>query len=449
MREVASTLVLPTARGSDLRSPAGVLSTSLFVFTFAGQAVRNLLDWQGFVAVAALLAAVALVVFWRHRRAALHAGAPVSLLAFLLLCALSLLWSDYEWATILGVGIQWVTAGAAILMARFDRWDTIQHALSHALRIILGSSLLFEVFVTVVLDAPLLPVYLDVESPPGAYYWSENLLLELGPIQGVVGNRNLLAFLALLSLVLTVVGSVERRRIDRRELCWIAVALLTMALTRSATVILALAAVAIVGLLVATIRRLPARRRGAAYLTALTLLSIGVTACWASAHSLLSVLGRTDASGRTAIWRTVADLAGQEPLIGWGWISYWAPWVPPFDGLIVIDGVEYLQAHNALLDIWLQLGVVGVAVAVVVAATVSVRTWRIASDGLPGVPRTAVPLLLLTALLFQSLTESRLLIEGNWMLFVVLCCVASTAARGRAHSEARHDALATKRPLTL
>ena len=52
-------------------------------------------------------------------------------------------------------------------------------------------------------------------------------------------------------------------------------------------------------------------------------------------------------------------LALERPWFGWGWVGYWQPWVEPFDGLAVRNGVEYLQAHNAWLDVWMQLGIVG------------------------------------------------------------------------------------------
>jgi len=38
------------------------------------------------------------------------------------------------------------------------------------------------------------------------------------------------------------------------------------------------------------------------------------------------------------------------------------PWAAPFDTLAFRNGVRQLQAHNAWLDVWFQLGVIGVAI---------------------------------------------------------------------------------------
>ena len=77
-------------------------------------------------------------------------------------------------------------------------------------------------------------------------------------------------------------------------------------------------------------------------------------------NALLGLFGKSDdLTGRLDIWNAVIGLAAQRPWFGWGWVGYWPPWVEPFDGLAVRNGVEYLQAHNAWLDVWLQLGIVG------------------------------------------------------------------------------------------
>jgi O-antigen ligase len=90
----------------------------------------------------------------------------------------------------------------------------------------------------------------------------------------------------------------------------------------------------------------------------------------------------------------------------------------------VIKGVTYLQAHNAWLDVFLQLGVIGLVVIGLFVLTTVARTWSFALDG----PRDAalVPLALLVAVLVQSLAESRLLIEIGWALLVLIAVRTAT-----------------------
>jgi exopolysaccharide production protein ExoQ len=102
--------------------------------------------------------------------------------------------------------------------------------------------------------------------------------------------------------------------------------------------------------------------------------------------------------------------------------------VKPFKGLATRNGVEYLQAHNAWLDVWLQLGIVGLVVFILLVLTTFGRTWFLAvdrprttiADDRPYTATSLLPLLLLAALIAQSFAESRLLIEGGWALLVTL-----------------------------
>jgi O-antigen ligase len=144
---------------------------------------------------------------------------------------------------------------------------------------------------------------------------------------------------------------------------------------------------------------------------------------------VFELLGRSpDLTGRFEIWESVIGLAQQHPVIGWGWIGYWAPWVHPFQGLAVRSGVTYLQAHDAYLDVLLQVGAIGLLAFVCFVITTYVRSWWAAIDRPqhrrdriePYSTLALAPLLLMTALAVQSLAESRLLYEGNWLLLVVI-----------------------------
>jgi O-antigen ligase len=154
-----------------------------------------------------------------------------------------------------------------------------------------------------------------------------------------------------------------------------------------------------------------------------------VTLFWGTVTKLL---GKTaDLTGRTDIWEKVIHLAQQKPYFGWGWISYWAPWVQPFKGLAIRNKVEYLQAHNAYLDVWLQLGILGLVIFGLLVVTTFGRGWFMAVDRAPfdrdgvvraDVPYTAItllPLLMLAAMIAQSLAESRMLVEGGFALLAM------------------------------
>ena len=115
-------------------------------------------------------------------------------------------------------------------------------------------------------------------------------------------------------------------------------------------------------------------------------------------------------------------------MFGWGWVSYWVPWVAPFDHLAENNGVRQLHAHDAWLDIWLQLGILGLVVMGALVLSTFARSWAYAVDrpqSLPGKPgaltaATLLPLLVLVALLVQSVAESRLLVEYGMFLLALV-----------------------------
>jgi exopolysaccharide production protein ExoQ len=400
----------------------------MLFFLFAGQGVRNLAGWPGHLAVALTLTVFVALSLWRQRRDPRLLGLPPELLAFLLFSGCSLIWSNYQWATVLGLLAQWATAAAGIWLAIALSWDELLRALSSALIRILVVSVAFEVFVAAgVRDrlAPLGSAY--GPEAPGAYFWSENLLLAGGPIQGIVGNRNLLAFLALLALVM--LGARVRTGAQvRHATASVVLAVGVLLFTRSATVVAVGAAIAMLVGVVLALPRVPHPARRLMQAGLLTGMAVGLAGILSVLPTALGVLGRSDLTNRVGIWRQVLHLVEERPALGWGWVSYWAPWVQPYDDLVIIDGVEYLQAHNALLDVLLQLGVVGAAVAGVLAAAALVRGWCTAMGAPQGDGSSPGwwPFLILCALLGQALTESRLLIEGNWALLVALAVKLAT-----------------------
>jgi Lipid A core - O-antigen ligase and related enzymes len=390
------------------------------IFTLAaGDFWRYLLSWWGWGAIAGALL-VLVIVELVHSRAAARRLPPM-LLVTIAVMTLSIAWSAYPAASALGVLTTLATTLFAVFLATCLDGRDLVDALAWALRSVLVLSFLFEFVVAVFLRRPLLPFFVDyshLESIPRAFYWSRDLLFEGGRIQGIVGNANLLAMVALLALIAGLVRAIGRRESWSAFVAWSLMAVLALGLTRSTTILIAAAVTAVVGAAAWATRRSSGRGRLLLGVGLLALVLTGGLLAVIFRAPLLAWAGKSsDLTNRLDIWSAVIDLAVQRPLEGWGWISYWAPWVEPFDDLAVIRGVTYLQAHNAWLDVFLQLGAVGLVAVGLFALTTLARSWVYALDG----PRTdaLLPLLLTCALLVQSLAESRLLIEIGWALFVV------------------------------
>jgi exopolysaccharide production protein ExoQ len=394
----------------------------LFTLT-AGDLWRYLLTWWGWGAIVSVLLTMVIVELVRLRVDLRRL--PFTVIAFLALVLLSTSWSDYRVATLAGVALTFITTVFAVYLTTTFDLEAFLRAFGVALRWILGLSLLFEFVVAAFIRHPVLPFFVDysnLKKIPAAFYWSRDLLFHGGQIQGIQGNSNLLALVALFAIIVFTVQWVARTASRAWLGFWGVVALATLALTRSSTVLLALGAVILVGAFLLLVRSTRGKQRGLVY-TGGVLVALGIAAVAIFDRApILALLDKSASlTGRSEIWNKVIAVANERPAAGWGWVSYWAPWVEPFKSLVEIKGVHYYQAHDAWIDIYLQLGIIGLIVFGLLVLTTLVRSWVLALDAGRGrVPLVNLfPLLIVVALIVHSIAESRLLIEIGFALLVV------------------------------
>ena len=412
---------------------AAFLPFALFT-VWAGDAWRYTVSWYGFgvIAVAITVVGVAMFVSARKRLAWSWSSIPFFLILFLVLATLSIAWSYYRGATALGLLITWMAAMLALGIAVTYSWAEILRALGIAFRLILGLSLVFEFVVSAFIRHPILPFWVDygtTEKLPKLLYWSRDLLFEGGKIQGIVGNSSLLGFAAVVGLLIFCLQFASRSTNRWRTAFWIAVAVANIVLTRSATITIAIVILVAVLGVVLLLRRTGPKATVAVYAAVVALIVGAAVVVSRASSAILGLLGKSDdLTGRLDIWSAVIDLAQQRPAFGWGWVSWWVPWVAPFDTLAFEAGVRQLHAHNAWLDVWLQLGVLGLIVFGGLVLGTAVRSWQLAVSSEQVRPNAAgghrvitlLPLLLLVALLVQSVAESRLLIEYGLVTLVII-----------------------------
>ncbi len=407
--------VLPRAVLTTLGAApfSSALSLTIIGCAFLSLTIGRLIGPAGLDAMIGTLAVLAaLSLAGRRDQLEWRGLLPISLMAFVAWGTLSMIWSNYNWATLAGLFplIGYGFLGVYIALVR----DAIQivRAVGDVLRVVLAGSLLIELVTGILLDSPFRLLGIQGNLGQG------------GPIQGLLGIRNQLGVVALIALVTFAIEWATKS--VRRELAIASIigAVAVLGFTRSpvatsVAVIAALAALALIGL-----RRIPAEQRRFWQFSLLLLAVIGLALAWLLRTRIILLLNAgTEFEYRYSLWRQVFQFAAINPLQGWGWIGSWDRDIAPFTAIGQAGSRTYETALSAYVDVYLQLGIVGLAIFLGLVVLALVRSWLLASDR-----RSVVylwPALTLVILVFASAAESVLIADWGWLLFVVATVRAS------------------------
>jgi O-antigen ligase len=331
------------------------------------------------------------------------------------------IWSNYPTVTLGAALVQIATTSFALFLASAFDWREILRLFANTLRVILFGSVLFELFAAVVVRGPIEPFFpnYEGEQPPAvAFYWTQGNLFTDDRIQGIVGNSNMLAYMAMIAVI---VFAIERAGNTTPRLVTVlsyAAALPMLLLSQSASIGFAMSAVGAAAIVSIAVEGKEREIRHRYYRVAWLVIGTGALMVLTYRAAIFTMIGKSpDMTGRTKIWKIVLNLIDERPLQGWGWTSYWVPWAEPYQGLVVINDVPYFQAHNAFLDVWLQLGAIGLGLFVLLVGITFVRVWRLAVRHTN--PLYLWPILVFVGIMTQNLTESRILVEIGWVILVL------------------------------
>ena len=400
----------------DLAASAAVrqaLTVVIFAMSLVAAFVRVVLGWPGFLAVLSLVViAAALSLAARRREIEWRGILPISLLAFLGWMALSLLWSEYTWASAGGLiyTLAFAFLGAFVALSR----DLIQvvRALGDALRAILLTSLVVEIISGILIDLPL--PFLGVAGN----------LASGGPIQGIAGTRNALGFLAGLA-ILTFWTEIRTRSVRRIvSVPFIVLAGLMVLLSRSPVTIVVLAVVGLAGLLLVLLRRVPSRTRATLQPIILVAAVVVAAVSWVFRVRILTFLdAASDFDARIRVWQYLSGLSDLHPVEGWGWVGMWPTRVFPFSTVHLQSGRQAGSALNAYVDVYFQLGLIGLALLALALGLGFIRAWLVAAEARSTV--NVWPALTLALLGMVGTAESYPIAEGGLVLVVTACIAAA------------------------
>jgi O-antigen ligase len=158
-----------------------------------------------------------------------------------------------------------------------------------------------------------------------------------------------------------VLGALHGMRVRKRRfvyVCILVFCITVAALSQSSTAMVAIAALLCFDFLGKLYFKGGASRAISIYLFIGCFLSL----FWLSANEDLiwQFLGKdATLTGRTLLWSYVIDNIGDKPLFGWGFAAFWVPENPV--ALQIGDAVNWtvVSAHNGLLGLLLDTGIVG------------------------------------------------------------------------------------------
>src|SRR6478752_2624048 len=380
---------------------------------FSTHAIRGLIGWPGLIgalAVLVVLAALSFAAQWRLIE--WHGLLPISALLFVGWCALSLLWSQYQWATFGAVIYQLIFAFLAVYIALVRDAIQIVRVVGDALRFLLTLSLSLEVLSGLLLDAPLR--FLGIQGNIAAG----------GPIQGLFGTRNQLSIVALIAFV-TFLVELRTRSVRPPVAAYsITLAGLCILLAHSPVIAAVSVVVGLATLALYLMRKAPAQQRPY-FQWGLAIFTIAVlVAAYIYRTRVIDLLNaRADFQVRYQLWIQIWELIPVQQTVGWGWIGSWPTGLYPFTAIQDATGVYHSDGLNAYLDVYLQVGVIGLLLFVALIALAFSRSWLLASNRRSVVYAWAP--LVLVALLVTSVFESSILVEAGWMLLVICTVKAS------------------------
>jgi exopolysaccharide production protein ExoQ len=167
------------------------------------------------------------------------------------------------------------------------------------------------------------------------------------------------------------------------------------------------------------------------------LAAVGIFYAVEYSDEFLLALGRDSSlTGRIPLWRLVLTEIAERPFRGYGYTAFWDSW----DGRRVSDTVNWdvavPHAHNGFLEVWLGLGIIGLALILIslsrnfILALHAARSQREIEY--------SWPLLLVIFTVFYNLTENSLL-AVNALVWMAYGTTSYWLARA-----AREEALATE-----
>jgi O-antigen ligase len=245
---------------------------------------------------------------------------------------------------------------------------------------------------------------------------------------GVFFQKNALGFSALIGIPILIVAG--RTNARARFVFYSTVPALFVLLLGSQSKTMLVATLASV-LLLFIFRLFRGRRtlRGAVLLSLAAMSVLTVAVATANIAVLAGWLDKdVSLTGRIPLWESLIPLIVERPLTGWGYRATFGDYFSPVHEVLVQANWKPTHAHNAVLQIWLEMGVFGVMLFLITWVRALARGLQMVNI-VPGIVGLW-PLMFLSSTLLISITESGISYSRTgWLLYVVAVLSVAHMAR--------------------
>ncbi len=262
----------------------------------------------------------------------------------------------------------------------------------------------------------------------GAPHWAVMEYPHEGAWNGAFLHKNVLGRIAALALLIFAFLCWT----DQRPDLWIgALGLAVVCLWKSQSAS-SLVVVVVLSTLGLGLRELPRRRLWKGNTVFVLALGLATAAFYALLNFdlILQVLRRdVTLTGRTPLWAALIPLLRDKLWTGYGFRAFWLGWEGPSAEVYRVLTWLPEHAHNGFLDLWLELGLVGMMLGAGLLLSPLVFHWRTATQGRP---LALFWVLLGLFILFYNLPESYFMRPNS-----ILWLLAVAAATAPPHQEER------------
>ncbi|MFD2813414.1 O-antigen ligase family protein [Paracoccus aerius] len=261
------------------------------------------------------------------------------------------------------------------------------------------------------------------------------LMPEDGALRGVFLHKNVLGWVACLTVVLGIAARLDvSARMRRTGLLLLVAGLAALLLSTSVTSLFAAFAAVVVSRVVLLVARLQGRTRLAVVLGLILLIPLLALLLAVGFGPLLEALGKDPTlTGRVPLWSMIDAEISRHPLLGHGYGVFWTEGNPAVWSIWESQGWQAPNAHNGYRETMLGLGSVGLLLLIAL-------TFRAVAQGVtlcsmaPG-EGWILPVLIVCISLILNLSESIFLKQNDLLWLLYSASVISISCR---HAALRH-----------